>query len=136
MMLILNWNSHAMAEQIVVNTGPLIALSRIDALEVIQKLPFEFVCPVAVREELDAGLFHGYPVIVISWIQILPLSSLENPIAKVTLDRGEAAVIQLALERKIKRVCIDDWKGRRVALAVGLNVTGTLGLLAKAKLLD
>ena len=71
-----------MVEQIVVNTGPLIALSRIDALEVIQKLPFEFVCPVAVREELDAGIFHGYPVIVISWIQILPLSSLENPIAK------------------------------------------------------
>jgi hypothetical protein len=124
-----------MAEQIVINTSPLIALSRIDVLEVIRKLPFEFVCPSAVREELDTGVLHGYPALVTSWIQVLPLSSVENPIARVTLDRGEAAVIQLALERKIKRVCIDDWKGRRVALAVGLEITGTLGLLTKAKLL-
>lgn len=31
-------------------------------------------------------------------------------------------------------VSIDEWKGRRAALAAGLEVTGTLGLLAKAKL--
>jgi hypothetical protein len=30
-------------------------------------------------------------------------------------------------------VCIDERKGRRAALAVGLRVTGTLGLLGRAK---
>jgi len=30
-------------------------------------------------------------------------------------------------------VCIDEWKGRRAALAAGLKVTGVLGLLGLAK---
>ena len=33
------------------------------------------------------------------------------------------------------RVCIDETKGRQTALAVGLKVTGALGLLARAKTL-
>jgi len=49
------------------------------------------------------------------------------------LDLGESAVIQLALERKIPWVCIDEWKARRAALGAGLNVVGVLGLLAQAK---
>jgi predicted nucleic acid-binding protein len=32
-------------------------------------------------------------------------------------------------------VAIDEWKGRRAALAAGLTVTGSLGLLGKAKML-
>ncbi|HEX7181152.1 MAG TPA: DUF3368 domain-containing protein [Thermoanaerobaculia bacterium] len=51
------------------------------------------------------------------------------------LDEGEAAVIQLALELQVPTVVIDEWKGRRAALAAGLEVTGTLGLLGRAKLL-
>lgn len=57
------------------------------------------------------------------------------PLALSALDTGEAAVIQLALEQQIPLVCIDEWKGRRVALAVGLRVMGTLGLLGRAKTL-
>lgn len=49
------------------------------------------------------------------------------------LDSGEAAVIELALELGVHLVCMDDSKGRRVALAVGLAVTGSLGLLVRAK---
>ena len=37
------------------------------------------------------------------------------------------------VELKIGRVCIDEWKGRRAALAAGLKVTGVLGLLGMAK---
>ena len=49
-----------------------------------------------------------------------------------TLDDGEAAVIQLALEWDIPWVCLDDLRGRRLAKAVGLSVVGVLGLLARA----
>jgi hypothetical protein len=56
-----------------------------------------------------------------------------HPVAGAALDRGEAAVIQLALEQGLRWVCIDDWKGRRAAMAVGLQVTGSLGLLIRAK---
>jgi predicted nucleic acid-binding protein len=49
------------------------------------------------------------------------------------LDLGEAAVIQLALDVGVRTVAIDEWKGRRAALASGLRVTGSLGLLGRAK---
>ncbi|MEE9355864.1 MAG: DUF3368 domain-containing protein [Methylococcaceae bacterium] len=42
---------------------------------------------------------------------------------------GEASVIQLAIEQSI----IDELKGRRIAIASGLNVTGALGLLGCMK---
>jgi predicted nucleic acid-binding protein len=49
------------AERIVVNTGPLITLSRIDCLDVVGRLPFEFLCPEQVRKELDEGAYHPIP---------------------------------------------------------------------------
>jgi predicted nucleic acid-binding protein len=61
---------------------------------------------------------------------------LRNPLPALVaaaLDLGEAAVIQLALETAARWVAIDDWKGRRAALATGLRVTGSLGLLGRAK---
>ena len=39
------------------------------------------------------------------------------------------------MEQKASTVCIDESKGRRAALAVGLSVTGSLGLLGRAKVL-
>jgi predicted nucleic acid-binding protein len=54
-------------------------------------------------------------------------------LAQYVLDAGEAAVIQLALELGVADVCIDEWRGRRAAAAAGLQVTGTLGLLGRAK---
>jgi len=38
-----------------------------------------------------------------------------------------------ALDINAQWVAIDEWKGRRVALASGVKVVGSLGLLAKAK---
>lgn len=44
-----------MAERIVINTGPLITLARIDCLGIAAQLPFEFISPEQVRRELDSG---------------------------------------------------------------------------------
>lgn len=121
------------ADRIVVNTGPLIALALIDAIDIPGMLPYEFCCPFEVRCELDQGESLGYARISPEWLHVV---SLKNPVSQLTsfaLDSGEAAVIQLALERKIPWVCIDEWKGRRAAAAVGLQIVGSLGLLAKAK---
>ncbi len=51
------------------------------------------------------------------------------------LDRGEAEVIQLALDHNIRHVCLDDLRGRKVAQATGLKVMGLLAILARAKTL-
>lgn len=52
---------------------------------------------------------------------------------EVELDPGESAVILLGLELRAAAVAIDEWKGRRAALARGLTVTGSLGLLGRAR---
>ncbi len=122
-----------MAERIVIDTGPLIALSRAEALDLIGQLSIEFLCPSEVRQELEEGAASGHLPIMPDWLQVVSLQRPPHPVSRATLDLGEAAVIELALDQKIDRVCIDDWKGRRTALALGLQVTGTLGLLGRAK---
>jgi predicted nucleic acid-binding protein len=124
-----------MADRIVINTGPLIALGRIKALDVPGQLPYEFLCPSEVRAELDAGAAVGHLAVNPPWLKVQPLKDPPSPLTLSALDVGEAAVIQLALEQQIPLVCIDEWKGRRVALTVGLRVMGTLGLLGRAKAL-
>lgn len=123
-----------MPDSFVIDTGPLITLARIEALDVIGRLAFDFVCPPEVRAELqrgeDAGHIHADP----GWLRVISLHQAPSPLAIAALDHGEAAVIQLALEQRIAWVCIDERKARRAALAVGLKVTGTLGLLGLAKL--
>jgi len=47
------------------------------------------------------------------------------------LDGGEAEAIRLALEPPPVVVLLDDMAARSVALALGLRVTGTLGLLLR-----
>lgn len=122
-----------MADQIVINTGPLVALARMDALSIPGHLPYEFVCPEEVREELEEGVRAGHQKIDPAWLEISPLRQRLPLLESSTLGKGEAAVIELALEREIRRVCIDEWKGRRAALTAGLNVVGALGLLGRAK---
>lgn len=133
-MLTRKWSLPAVAERIVINTGPLIALAQVDALDLLGKLPCQFICPPEVRAELDAGAAAGHAPIQPAGLHIVPLAQSVS-VAHVALGAGEAAVIQLALEQGPATVCMDDWKGRRTALALGLNVTGTLGLLARAKML-
>ena len=56
-----------------------------------------------------------------------------SPYLRNSLDRGEAAVIQTALDWGISLVCIDEVAGRRVARLNGLEVTGSIGILLKAR---
>lgn len=122
-------------EVIVINTGPLILLRRIQELDVLAKLPYRFICPPAVRLELDAGVRFGHAMITPQWLEVRPLSSPVSPVIEQFLDRGEAEVIQLAMDNHIPRVCLDDLRGRKTAISVGLKVMGLLAMLGKAKVL-
>lgn len=124
-----------MAERIVINTGPLIALARMDAFDAIGHLPFEFICPAEVRDELDEGAAQGYPLIAPPWLTVVPLISPLSPVSVAVLDKGEGAVIHLAIEQGRLRVSIDEMQGRRIAAALGLRIVGSLGLIARAKTL-
>jgi predicted nucleic acid-binding protein len=121
--------------RIVIDTGPLILLAKIDALPAVARLPHQFLAPQNVMDELASGLALGYQAVDAPWLQVAELNSPIPKMIRATLDDGEAAVIQLALEQDIPVVCLDDLRGRRLAKAVGLSAIGVLGLLGKAKTL-
>jgi len=62
-----------MAERIVVDTGPLVAAARAGLLELLGRMPYEFVCPPEVREELENGIPLGHAVVSAGWLQVMPL---------------------------------------------------------------
>jgi hypothetical protein len=52
---------------------------------------------------------------------------------KITLDAGEAQAIALAAELGASLLLMDETEGRAAAQTLGLAVTGTLGVLLRAK---
>lgn len=49
------------------------------------------------------------------------------------LDIGESEAIVLAKENNISDILIDEYKGRKIAIAHGLSPIGTIGILLQAK---
>jgi predicted nucleic acid-binding protein len=50
------------------------------------------------------------------------------------IDKGESSAIVLALETPNCIMILDDFKARKIANQLGLNFTGTIGVIVKAKL--
>lgn len=67
------------------------------------------------------------------WLKPLTKPCAIAPYLLNTLDRGEASVIQAALDQQVSLVAIDELVGRRVARLAGLSVTGSIGILLKAR---
>jgi uncharacterized protein len=120
-------------EELVINTGPLVALGLAQATDVIGRLPLQFVAPAEVANEIAAGRKRGFEVAMPEWVCVVDLARPVGALDQSALDAGEAAVIELAIERSIRIVAIDEVRGRRAATAAGLTVTGSLGLLGLAK---
>ena len=113
---------------IVADTSCLILLQKLEQLDLLKELFGEVFITEEVREEFDGEL----PVFI-------KMLKAKNPthfkILRTFLDQGEASVIALALEQEDCLLIIDEAKGRREARALGIKITGTLGvfLLAKEK---
>lgn len=69
------------------------------------------------QAELEAGVKLGHIEAMPEWLHVVELAATPPALAFSSIDMGEAAVIHLALEQNADWVCMDDWKGRRAALA-------------------
>jgi predicted nucleic acid-binding protein len=131
-------SSSTLDRSAVIDTGPIIALvAARQSLDILPLLYSKLVVPRAVWNELMAG-GPGCPEIKalrgLTTAVEIPLEEIRVTDARVaTLDAGEAAVIQTALDSGISRVIIDEKLGRKAAAHCGLNVTGSLGVLVRAK---
>lgn len=122
---------------IVIDTAPLISLvAALGDLKVIQSLYNQVLVPFEVCEEILAGGANGFGVAefeAANWLQKWQNPLNISPLLLNSLDLGEASVIQLAKNENIQTVCIDEAAGRRIPRLNDLSVTGTIGILLRAK---
>lgn len=126
--------------QIVINTSPLIALvAAWGDLNHLKNLYDQVLVPLEVSQELVKGGANNFAVTEFQqadWLQKQSEPISISPLLLNSLDLGEASVIQLAIDQEIPVVCIDEAVGRRVARLSGLRLTGSVGILLKAKQKD
>jgi predicted nucleic acid-binding protein len=124
-------------KMVVTNTTPLITLTAATGnLEILRVLYSRIIVPYEVAEEIRAGGEKAFGLDIfeqVSWLEITPSPVEFSSYLQNSLDRVEASVIQTAIQQGLTRVCIDETVGRRVVRLSNLNVTGSIGVLLKAK---
>lgn len=121
---------------VVVNATPIIALALIDKLEVLHVLYDRVIIPSAVQAEVYAGGTAGIGVRELreaAWVEVISLQDPSRANLIADLAPGEAEVIALAQERNADLVIIDERLARRHAERLDMRLTGTLGILLRAK---
>lgn len=111
---------------IVSDTSCLILFSKIDELDLLQKMYGQvFVTPEVLSE---------FKLVVPPWILVeSPLNNNFQAALEKSLDKGEASAIALAFEKPNPLLLIDEQKGRRIAKELGIQITGSLGIILAAK---
>lgn len=121
--------------KVVSNTTPIISLLKIGKLSILKELYNEIYVPKEVYNELEKGKNKEYykDLSKIDWIKIREIMD-EKPLSYfLDLDKGEAETIVLANEIEADLTIIDETLGRFQAKNANLKITGTLGILLKAK---
>lgn len=123
--------------KVVVNTTPLITLSHVGQLDILKELYGEIIIPEAVYKELsvkEESICKKAVDRSVDWIRV---ENVKNQMAKTMyktqLHDGEVEVMILSKEIAADIVIIDDANAKKHAKYLGLPVTGTLGVLIKAK---
>lgn len=120
------------------NASPLIVLAKSGLLESVLALPGQVVIPRAVANEIDS--YDDPTDAARTWLRRPEAASFLNDAPEISefvaawgLGAGESSVISLTEKIPQSTAVLDDLAARRCAMALGLQVTGTLGLLLRAK---
>jgi uncharacterized protein len=124
---------------VVSNTSPILNLAIVDQLTLLHQQFDTIIIPKAVLDELKIneqrpGSQAIQQAVAAGWIQIHEMTS--EPLVQLlrqTLDQGESEAIALAVALKADWTIIDERDGRKASRSLGLKVTGTLGVLLRAR---
>lgn len=122
------------------NTGPLIALAKVDRLPLLQALFGKVLIPPAVHRELLAksGVdARRLDVALAQFVHVTsrPTATPEVKNATAHLDDGEQEAIALAYTEN-RMLVIDERLGRVAARRLGITITGSAGILLEGKRRD
>ncbi len=112
--------------KVISNTSCLIVLDNIGLFYVLRELYGN----ILVTEEVS----HEFGKELEDWVLNQKIRDEKYfKVINTFIDKGEASAIVLALETDNSILIIDDLKGRKIAKNLGLSITGTLGVILKAK---
>ena len=120
---------------VVSDSSPLISLAILNKLTILDQLFDEIYIPMAVYNEVarqNKPYYQELACFSANRVKRIQNQSDVQLLLK-DLDIGESEAIVLAKENNISDILIDEYKGRKIAVAHGLSPIGTIGLLIQAK---
>jgi len=108
------------------DTSCIIVLDKLELLYILK----EIYGTVLVTKEVANEYGSNLP----DWIYVKEVQDRKTlKLISAFVDLGEASSLALALETENSTVIMDDLKGRSIAEKLSVKITGTLGVLVKAK---
>lgn len=120
---------------VVSDTTPILSLLKVGQLNLLNQLYGKLIILQAVFDEVEAGRHKDFytDLYKLNWVDVRTIANREQLEKLSNLGAGEAEAITLANEIKADLVLIDERIGRFYARKLGLKLSGTLGVLLKAK---
>ncbi|MDB5132461.1 MAG: hypothetical protein JWR02_2210 [Mucilaginibacter sp.] len=116
-----------MPDVVIADTSCFIILSNINELNLLKEVYGKIITTPDIVKEFGGNLPD--------WVTIKQPADLQKQqILELQIDRGEASAIALALELDGSLLIVDDLEARTLAENLGISITGTLGVIIKAKL--
>ena len=124
-------------QKVVSNSSPIIHLAKIGELSLLREYFNTIMVPESVLKECVAEGKDRKEVEAIKkaeWIRVAEVQDKKLvKLLQSSLDDGESEAIALSLESGADLILLDDSDAREKARIYGLTVTGTLGVLLRAK---
>lgn len=122
---------------VVADAGPLIALAKLELLDIPSRIFGQILVPQTVLEECREQVYSRDAMLIgeavnNGLIEVRADVSWPLELGEPRLDAGELAALAMALQFHAG-LLIDEARGRREAVKLGIKVVGVCGLLLFAK---
>jgi predicted nucleic acid-binding protein len=118
-----------MHKVIISDTSTLILFHKINELDLLRRVYAELITTSEVAQEFGEDLPE--------WIKVVDVKDKKYQLFLETqVDKGEASAIALATEYDNVLLLLDDLKARKLATKLNFKITGTLGIIHKAKQME
>ena len=121
---------------VIVDTSAIQYVYQLDLFDLFLKLYSQIIIPAGVASEISQGIALGVSLPdlnTFTWVKIVDVSTEQLIPTLPNLGMGEREVISLSINIPDSLAVLDDGLARAYAKELNVALTGTLGILLKAK---
>ena len=121
---------------VIVDTSAIQYVYQLDLFDLFLKLYSQIIIPASVASEISQGIALGVSLPdlnTFTWVKIVDVSTEQLIPTLPNLGMGEREVISLSINIPDSLAVLDDGLARAYAKELNVALTGTLGILLKAK---